>query len=65
MARRAPHAFQCRSGAPASLAEGLDLWDPFGFTKKMSDEKKAKSLVAECNIGRLAINAFYRLMSGV
>merc|ERR1719453_287629 len=27
----------------------LDLWDPFGFTKKMSPEKKEKSLLAEVN----------------
>jgi len=32
----------------------LEFWDPFGFTKNMSPEKKAKSLVAEINNGRLA-----------
>ncbi len=29
----------------------LDLWDPFGFTKKMSPERKAKALRAEINNG--------------
>jgi len=33
----------------------LEFWDPFGFTAKMSPEKKAKSLVAEINNGRLAM----------
>jgi len=32
----------------------LDLWDPFGFTKKMTPERKEKALVAEINNGRLA-----------
>jgi len=32
----------------------LELWDPFGFTGKMSAEKKEKALLAELNNGRLA-----------
>jgi hypothetical protein len=32
----------------------LNLWDPVGFTKKMTPEQKEKSLLAEVNNGRLA-----------
>jgi hypothetical protein len=32
----------------------LDLYDPFGFNKKMSDEVKERRLVSEINNGRLA-----------
>jgi len=49
-----------KPGAFGSLKEfaphpiPLEFWDPFGFTKKMSAEKKEKALLAEINNGRLA-----------
>merc|ERR1719198_1386997 len=30
----------------------LNLWDPFGFTKKMTPERKEKALLAEINNGK-------------
>ena len=33
----------------------LNLYDPFGFNKGMSDEKREKRLVMEINNGRLAM----------
>jgi len=41
----------------------LDLWDPFGFTKKMSAEKKEKALRAEINNGRLAMIGIFGFCS--
>ena len=41
----------------------LDLWDPFGFTKKMTPERKAKALLAEINNGRLAMLGIFGLCS--
>jgi len=32
----------------------LDFWDPFGFTKKMTPERKEKALLAEINNGAAA-----------
>ena len=55
MAGGKPGVFPSFKAAPLPHPVPLDLWDPFGFTKKMSDEKKAKSLVAEINNGRLAM----------
>ena len=34
-----------KNGIPFPV--GIDLWDPFGFASKQSDEKKARSLRAE------------------
>merc|ERR1719183_2135897 len=41
----------------------LDLWDPVGFASKASPEKKASSLVAEINNGRLAMLGIFGFLS--
>merc|ERR1712183_1043984 len=41
----------------------LDLWDPFGFTKGMSAERKEQALRAEVNNGRFAMIGIFGLLS--
>jgi hypothetical protein len=41
----------------------LNLWDPAGFTKRMSDERKEKALLAEVNNGRLAMLGLFGILA--
>merc|ERR1719298_83519 len=41
----------------------LNLWDPFGFTSKMTPERKEKALLAEVNNGRLAMIGIIGMIS--
>ena len=41
----------------------LTRWDPFGFTKKMTPERKEKALLAEINNGRLAMIGIMGMIS--
>jgi len=41
----------------------FDLYDPFGFMKNASEERKAKGRIAEINNGRLAMLGFFGFIS--
>jgi len=42
---------------------GLNLWDPFKFTKDMTPEKKEQALLVELNNGRLAQIGIFAFLS--
>merc|ERR1711881_169305 len=56
-----PGVFPSFEGIPHPVP--LNLWDPFGFTKKMTPERKEKALLAEINNGRLAMIGIFGLIS--
>merc|ERR1711990_1145160 len=56
-----PGVFPSFEGNPHPVP--LELWDPFGFTKKMTPERKEKALLAEINNGRLAMLGIFGLIS--
>ena len=41
----------------------LNLWDPLGFTSKMSEERKEQALLSEINNGRWAMLGIFGLVS--
>jgi len=64
---RKPGMFPSFKGTDLSEREGgtfiLDLYDPFGFSKNASPERKARQLRAEINNGRLAMLAIIAFVS--
>jgi len=55
MAGRQPGKYPSFAGFRDTVHPVLDLYDPFGFSKGMSEEKKENRLVMEINNGRLAM----------
>lgn len=55
MAGRQPGKYPSFDNFRRDVHPVLDLYDPFGFFKKMSDEQKERRLVIELNNGRLAM----------
>jgi hypothetical protein len=60
---RMPGAYPSLQPFRDNVHFALDLYDPFGFSKNASEEKKARGRVAEVNNGRLAMLGIFGFLT--
>jgi hypothetical protein len=63
MKGRKPGQYPSFGGFRDAVHPVLDLYDPFGFNKKMSEETKERRLIAEINNGRAAMIGMFGFIS--
>ena len=63
MKGRKPGQYPSFGGFRDEVHPVLDLYDPFGFNKKMTEETKERRLIAEINNGRAAMLGIFGFIS--